>query len=464
MTIGRMDFQQQAAPPARTHDALAVALGNASLLGVGYLLAGRRKLAVFTGIVTVLLVVLLGTTFRTGWFELVVLLWWLALTAHGWLLAGGRAQRIKVRRERSIALGVALPVLVLVGLIRVDSAMIGSSVTEARGNGDCAQALTALNQVWFAHYVVDAPMTVEGDATVRACQWLKATKSKFTVALTGDVESMKAGFQGLAGLRGELPGHEKMADVVLDGFFGGLPSKEPCDTLSITDALRAEKLSGSEADRSAHAVARVEPAALIGCGDKLMTTQSWAAARTRYEQLLSQYPGTEFTARAQDGIKRATLAIELAHVRSLGKNYCSKPAAYSGAAPYGPGTNRSVVYGDNTYVYTSKFPAEWITTDIGDAVLVLCAGDKDYGAQVKTCAYRNQGTNARENISFHNIAIPLTAYELRTGKPVFQTTVEIGGTSCPFFVPGSEVNASSQSYVTPSDDQVREAFSYVVNE
>ncbi|GAA3993121.1 hypothetical protein GCM10022247_10500 [Allokutzneria multivorans] len=459
-----MEFQQQAAPPAPAHDPLAVALGNASLLGVGYVLAGRRKLAVFTGIVTVLLVVLLGVLFRSTWFEVVVLLWWLFLIAHGWRLAGGRAQRTSVRRERGIALGFAVPVLLIVGLLRVDSAMLWSTVSEARGSGDCARALAALDRMWFGHHVVDAPMTVKGEDTVHACQKLGATKNKFALALTGDVESMKVGFQDSAMVRRDLPGHEQMVDVVLDGFFGGLPTKEPCDTLSITDGLRAMKLSGSVADRSAHTVARVEPAALVGCGDQLMATQSWARARTRYEQLLSQYPGTEFTARAQDGIKRAAVAIELAYVSSLGQSYCSRPAAYSGAAPYGPGVNRSLVYGTSMHSYTSKFPAEWIAKNVSDAVLVLCAGAQDYGAHVKTCAYRNQTTNARENISFHTIAIPLTAYELRTGRQVFQTTVEIGGTSCPFFVPGRDINESLQSYVTPSDDQVRDAFSYVVNE
>jgi hypothetical protein len=41
-------------------DRLAVAIGNASLLGVGYLLLGRRAWAVVTGLVTLVFLVLLG--------------------------------------------------------------------------------------------------------------------------------------------------------------------------------------------------------------------------------------------------------------------------------------------------------------------------------------------------------------------------------------------------------------------
>jgi hypothetical protein len=45
--------------------------------------------------------------------------------------------------------------------------------------------------------------------------------------------------------------------------------------------------------------------------------QNWDPARARYQQLLDQYPGHELTARAQEGVRQATLALELANVRGL---------------------------------------------------------------------------------------------------------------------------------------------------
>ncbi|EHN75164.1 hypothetical protein SMCF_5375, partial [Streptomyces coelicoflavus ZG0656] len=70
----------------REPDPLAVAVGNASLFGAGYLLLGRRALFWAAGAVTASLLWLTYTTART-WCELLVALWWAALVAHGWWLA-----------------------------------------------------------------------------------------------------------------------------------------------------------------------------------------------------------------------------------------------------------------------------------------------------------------------------------------------------------------------------------------
>src|ERR1700749_3274262 len=89
---------------------LAVAVGNASLLGAGYLMLGRRWTAVATGGVTLGLVILLGTV-RSLWTEAALVVWWAAMIEHGFLLAGGRTHGSTVPRQRIVALGIALPVL-----------------------------------------------------------------------------------------------------------------------------------------------------------------------------------------------------------------------------------------------------------------------------------------------------------------------------------------------------------------
>jgi hypothetical protein len=461
------------APVTRSHDPLAVALANASLLSAGYLMLGRRKLAVVTGLVTVVLVVLLVSVARSVWFEVVVLGWWAALIAHGWFLGGGRNQPVAVRRQRLLALGVAVPVLLAVGLLRFDTARIERTVTEARHSGDCAQALTALDRVWLGHRVADAPLTARGERTVQACQRLQTAKDKLTTALNGDTDALKVGFDGLASVLAELPGHEKMVDVVLDGFLGGLPAKNPCHTVAVTDWLRQRQASNNALDRSADIVVRTAPAALVGCGDDLMAATDLEKARTRYQQLLDQYPGDELAAKAQEGITQATLAVELANVRSLLEGststqpeYCSKPAKYSGAAPYGKGrTNHALFYGVDEY--TSKLPANWRAADAAQAVLVICVDEKEYGTRVRTCPYESKSAiGGSTDVTFRKIAIPVKAYELRTGKLVVDTKVQIGGASCPkvlsYTTYITDFGPPSEVYVTDADADVRAGFGSLI--
>ncbi|ONI90040.1 hypothetical protein ALI22I_14135 [Saccharothrix sp. ALI-22-I] len=459
---------------ARSHDPLAVALANASLLGVGYLMLRRRALAVVTGLVTVVLVILLASVTRSVWFEIVVVLWWAALIVHGWFLAGGRTRRVAVRGQRLVALGVTVPVLLAVALLRFDAAGIEGTVTEARGSGDCGQASTALDRVWLGHRVVDAPLTARGEKTVQACQRLSVARFELTAGLTGDTDALSGGFDGLGSVLAELPGHEKMVDVVLDGFLSGLPVKDPCRTAEVTDWLRQRPATDNALDRSADVAARTAPAALVGCGDAHMAAEEWEQARTRYQQLLDQYPGQELTAKAQEGVRQATLAIELANVRGLLQGspttqpaYCANPAQYSGAAPYGPGTNRALLYGN--YHYASKLPAEWRASDAAEAVLVVCAGEAEMGTPVQTCPYENKiFPEFPQDVTFRKIAIPVKVFELRTGQPVADTKIEIGGASCPevlsytYYGP-TDLGPPGEVHVTASDDDVRAAFGSLIN-
>ncbi|WP_207944989.1 hypothetical protein [Actinomadura rubrisoli] len=448
---------------------MAVALANASFLGVGYLMLRRRKLAVATGLVTLVLVTLLASVAQSVWFEVVVLLWWAALIAHGWLLAGERVPQAAMRRQRLIALSVTVPVLLVVGLLRFDASRIEGSVTEARQKGDCPRVSKAQDEVWLGHRVVAAPPTAHGDQTVRACKRLRTADSSLTTGLTGDAAALKAGFDTLASVLAE-PGHKRMVEVTLNRFLGGLPGKNPCHTAAVTDWLRQRPASHNALDRSADVAARTAPAALVGCGDELMATEQQEGARTRYQQLLDQYPSDGLAAKARTGVREATLAIELANVRSLLEDsdgtqpeYCSSPAKYSGAAPYGKGTNRALFYGNDKY--TNKLPARWRTTDPAKAVLVVCADDREYGARVQTCLYTNKYVRSPKPVTFRKIAIPVKVYELRTGKRVVDTKVQIDGTSCPsvlHYTAYVDRTPPSKVYVTASDADVRAAFSSLI--
>ncbi|MBE1536641.1 hypothetical protein [Actinomadura algeriensis] len=456
------------APPPRTHDRLAVAVANASLFNVGYLMMGRRRLAAATGPVTLVLIIVLASAARSTWFEIVFLLWWLGLIGHAWHLARPHAAH---GGHRVVALCVTLPVLATVGVLRVDAVAIDGTAAQARRDGDCAEALDALREIWFGHRLAAAPLAARGDDTVRACRRLDRAADELTTALTGDTTALKAGFDGLAAVLAGPPGHERMVGATLDRFLKGLPTQDPCGTVKVTDWLRARKPSKNLLDRTTGVVDRTAPAALVKCGDTLMSADSWHSARSRYLQLVRQYPGNALIAEAEAGAEKATLAIELANVRELLKaadgsqpTYCSAPARYSGAKAYGDGTNRAIFYGDDDYA--SRLPDKWRTTDPTEAVLVVCMEEPEYGPVQQSCPYSYDG-GKRVTVKFHKIEIPLKAYELKTGEEVSDTKIRIGGGSCPSVIPyttfgGVDTGPPTKDYVDPSDSDVRGAFESLI--
>ncbi|GAA4012462.1 hypothetical protein GCM10022247_38830 [Allokutzneria multivorans] len=462
--------EPQAAPQVGP---LGAALGNASLFGAGYLALGKRRLALVTSLVTVVLVALLATVARVWWFDVVVLLWWAAMIWHGWFLAGGRSAK---RGRWAVLLAFTLPVVITVSLLRFDLHRIDVALADARAAGDCARAVDSVDQLWFGHRVLDLTTTYRGELTREACGLVGTAKDKLATALTGRTDSLKEGFDGLAQVLLQFRGHEKVVDVVLDGFLAGLPAKNPCHTAVVTDWLRERKPTGIALDRSSDVVGRTAPAALLACGDDLMKAKNWQQARQRYQQLIDQYPGHELIAKAREGVKQATLALELANVRDLLRGsagsqpaYCSRPAQYSGAAPYGKGTNRSLIYGNSEYA--DKLPGEWKAGDVADAVLVVCAGTTEFGAAMRTCPYESKlSPRFPVQVTFHKIAIPVKAYELRTGKLVTDTKIEIDGSTCPKVLTYSrprllaDIGPPSQVHVITTDDKVHAAFGSFINQ
>ncbi|WP_370947113.1 hypothetical protein AB5J62_06040 [Amycolatopsis sp. cg5] len=468
----RPDFL--AAPEPAPHDPLAVAIGNASLLGVGYLLLKRRGLAVFTWLVTLALVIMLATV-REVWVEITVLCWWLLSIAHGWFLAAKDGSR--VGWQRAIAVLVAVPVLVSVGLFRLGAATIEDTVTDARASGDCAPALAALDRLWLGHRVTNGPLTVRGERTVEACHRLSNAADSLSTGLAGDDSALQAGFSTLSSVLGDFPGHEKMVGKTLDNFLSGVPAKNPCEIATVTDWLRGHQSAYNELNRSAEVVARTAPAALVGCGDHYLALNSLELARARYQQYLDRYRGQNFTPKAEEGVRKVTLAIELSTVRGLlagaygtsELSYCRNPAKYSGAPSYAKGPNRVLMYGDTAY--TGSLPAEWRAPGPEDAALIVCVGKAEYGTPVRTCPYTSKSglRGFPTDVTFKKIVIPIRAYELRTGALVADARPEVGGTSCPQTIHytryglSADLGPPSEMYVTPSDADIKAAFAGVVS-
>jgi hypothetical protein len=451
--------------PPRPADPFAVALGNASLLGIGYVVLRRTWLAVLTFVVTAVLVVVLVESTPAVWLEVVVVLWWAALVVHGWFLARRRPRPVRPWAQRAIALAVTVPVLAAFGLLRFDAAGIEQDVTEARGAGDCRQATTATDRLWLGHRVVDAPLVARAEETVAACDRLRAADKALDIALTGNNVQLEAGLAMLAEVRAERPGHEKMVDAALARFLDRLSAGDPCDVRTTTDWLGRHKPRGALAP-AAEIVPRIAPQAIAGCADRFMAAHDWSPARILYQQLLDEYPDHELAPTARQNVRKATLEIELATVRpKLGPNataqpaYCTSPSPYSGAAPYRPGRpNRALLYGSPPN--TGKIPAGWLASDVTNAVVVICAGESEYGGAVDTCLYDSTTDPGVSGwVTFRKIAIPLRVFEVRTGRLVASFTVEIGGASCPTFLSWyGSVTPPSSEYVAASPADVQAAF------
>ncbi|MCT7356684.1 hypothetical protein N4P33_31740 [Streptomyces sp. 15-116A] len=451
-------------PPAPTaYDPVAVALGNASLPGVGYLLLGRRAWFWTAAVITVALA---WTTIAVAetWCEVLLLLWWAAVVTHGRLLARRRAAGPRWG-QRLLALALAAAVFPAAVLLRLDAHGIAEDVTEAREGGDCEAVTAAQEKVWWGHRLAAAPVATRGDTAVEACARVGRAEEELTAGLTGDLDAVEWGYQRLASVLKE-PGNEATVRAAMDRFLEALPTEDACETVAITDWLRERKAGRNVLDRSAATATRLAPAALLKCGDTLRGESAWPQARTHYEQLLKEYPGDNRAGQARKGIRQVVLAEELSQVEGLvratngmSSGYCADPARYSGAPARRKGGNPTLFLGDDTY--TGRLPAGWRTTDARKAALVVCAGEADFGSAVQTCPYRADDTGSITNVTFRKIKVPVRVFELRTGKLLSKRTVQIGGSSCPgaFFTYGG---VPSNKYVTPSGSDIRDAFSSVV--
>ncbi|WP_322770443.1 hypothetical protein [Frankia sp. Cr1] len=447
---------------ARPHDPLAVALANASLFGGGYLMLGRGQLAVVVTLITAELLIVLASVAQVLWFGIVVLLWWVAVIAHGWYLAGGRPRRGRMWPNRSgrqwtIALALVLPVLLAFGFLRFDIAQIEGDVASASRANDCRRVTAAMDRVTPAHRMVAVSPVADGENMVKACALLRTAAGHLDAGWAGDTAALDTGFRQLSTVLTELPGHEKMVQGALDRFLDGLPTKDPCDTAKITTWLAARPPGGKGLDRAAQVVLQLAPAALVDCGNRFLAAGGWENARAKYQQLLDQYPGHELAAKAREGIQQVNQKIEEANLRRLLESsasgqpaYCSAPVPYT-AAPSG-GPNRALIFGNKRYV--DNLPAEWRTDDVTTATRVLCVGNSELGAAVETCPYTSNRSIGVENVTFYRVALPVRVYELRTGRLVTDTRLEISGASCPSKFYGYD----TKNYVTPSDSQIQAAF------
>jgi hypothetical protein len=424
-------------PHRRVHDPLAVALGNASLLGLGYFLVRRRLFGILGLVGTAALVVLLYNRRQVG-YEYGLLGWWLLQIAHGWILARLQPVRAASVPKRLVALAVTVVVLAAVAFQRYDVQRIDEEAVAARDAGDCAGVRAAQDKYGPGHRLADGPRTVRVEADVAACDSIDVVADKLRAATAaGDVFAIGSAFNQLSTILRQ-PDQVHTVGKVVDRFVDSFPLGNPCRTMAVTDWLRTRKQAGTILDRPNALVPRIEPNALLGCADAQAARADWPNARSTYQLLVTRYPRAKQAIRARAGIQRADHAIlqakiraELARVRELVSSgeYCATPAKYSPAPRLRRGVNRAAFFGSE---YTRRLPSQWRGSTADNSALVVCAGEETTGSAVRTCRYTPFiGSGGATDVTFYKIAVPVRVYELRTGRLIRTSKVQISGSVCP---------------------------------
>ncbi|WP_405059721.1 hypothetical protein OG474_44305 [Kribbella sp. NBC_01505] len=410
-------------------DRLAVAIGNASLLGIGYLLLRRWRLAIASMMMTAALVALLLVE-KALWPQIVMAVWWVAVVVHGWMLAGKPGPR-PVAEQRVIALCVTVPVLLAGVFFRVEAAGIQSDVAEAREAGDCAGVTAAQQKARYGDRVADGPGIERLGVDVEACAELRQIASRLQTTWSGDTDTLAKEFEKLRLVLAK-PGQEKTVEKVLDEYLGTVTKGGPCPTAKLATWLRNRPEGHNVLDKSRSVGDGLVPDAQFACAQTEIKAAQWRPASNRLQELIGQYPKAAISPKARVALAAVTLKVQLLDLRALIENgeYCTNPAGYSGAPRYGPGVNRALFLGEPEG-FTSQLPTKWKTASPIDASVVICTEALEDGPAIRTCPYVREGYDFNFYRTFRKVVVPVKIYSMRSGQLVKSAKVVIDGPACP---------------------------------
>jgi len=442
-------------------DRIAAAVGNASLLGVGYLLLRRWRLAITAQLITVALVLILVAE-KALWCEIALVVWWVAVVVHGWAL-GGRPGTRRVAEQRVIALCVTVPVLLAGGFFRYEAAGIQREVAEARAAGDCAGVTAAEQKARYGDRIADAAGIERLGGDVEVCAQLREIAARLRTTWTGDTNTLAEEFEKLNKVLAK-PGQDKTVEKVLDEYLGTVTKGGPCPTAKLATWLRNRTRTHSVLDKANSTGDRLVPDAQFACAQSEAKAGQWRAASYRYQELIGQYPSAAITPKARAALAVVALKVQLLDLRNLiaAGQYCDSPAAYGGAPAYRRGVNRALFLGE-TNDYLDQLPRQWKTDVPTNASVVICTEAVEDGPAIRTCPYTREGQSYTFYRTFRKVVVPVKIYALRTGRLVRDGKVTINGEACPMIYTDTSgllppIGGTISTPVEPSDANVRAAF------
>ncbi len=493
-------FEPQPKPPfvPRPVDPIAAIAGNATALGLGYMLMRRRRLAATAIIGTALILSALAAAPDNLPWRLLFGLWWFMMCLHARHLTRGTRPGTGRRRDRLLALGAAgLALLVALGL-RTDAWLIVRGAENAHAAGDCVAAVDTLERFNAGHRIAFGAKVAEVEEQREACNLLLEARAEggeagaaimaaymneaaawdgagleraamlFDAALEGgDLDTtLKLGFGQLNDTLATDPDQTGGVRETVEQLMTGLDTDAlPCDALAIDDWIQGQTWEVPELTEPVAAAAASVPLHLLGCARDRSTAGDLSGAQWAYQRFIAEYPDHADFQAATDELYEVDSRIEFENVQALltAEEYCQAPAPWRGAPAFeGRGAHPMWMIGLDPNGY--DFPAEWTADSVRATELIVCVDGPERGEFLESCYYEG-GISAfgdYTEVSFYATRIKVKVFELRTGEQVDSYTKEFKGDPCPKtleyeyyyadYGPPSEVEAEV------SDSQVRSAF------
>ncbi|MEU6246727.1 hypothetical protein [Glycomyces sp. NPDC047010] len=447
-------------PPRSAADPVAAVAGNATMLGIGYMLMRRPVLAAAALCGTGFLVWSAAVQVENPLWRFMLPAWGLAAILHAWWLTRRTVPSPlvdpsgAVRRLRYFAVTAAALVLLSLGWFRIDAWWTVHDAEAAQAAGDCADAVAALDTLDAVHRVAFGPVTVRADEEREACEILLAALEEapseaaaglaeylehpgalwdgagperaarlLEAAAAGgalDLTDVGNAFAQLETVLDETPGQAGAVRGVVEAFMADLADMPPCHGYAADHWLAEQDWDATELTEPVAAAAADAPVRTLRCGQEWADGGDLEEAAVLYREFLAEYPGHELAAEAADGVLDTG-------------SYCADPVAYTGAPAYsGRGPHPMRLQG--TTSEDRGFPAGWLGADAAGTELVVCV-TAEVGDFQDSCRYqRSDGSLLWATFYAHRFNI--TAYELRTGEAVADYSRQIGE-PCPDTMDGT---------------------------
>lgn len=459
---------------ANRADPVVVLVGNATLLGIGYLVDRRWRAAVIAVLGAAVLVLVLAAEPGMRVWPFALGAWWIGILLHSvWICrdrlgdAIGPDRSDNVWTARIAITGLAAAMAGALFMVRADAGGILDEASQAHHGGDCAEATDVLGRINTAHRI--AANADAGDAIdqLDACALLLSAEQyddpeAAIDALTEYVDHPGAMWDG-AGLRlaeqqmaaavtgahfesdaeaaiiqleRTLEAHPSLsdeADQVVEGFIAAFGELEPCKGLAVFDWIAARESDDDVVVALSGAAAAQVPAQLVECARADAEAARYASAIALFQRFTQDYPDHELSRAVATELAAAQNALALENERAAMEEllttggYCEDPVPYSQAAPRSGDRSVSVwPLGDPEIV--SVFPPGLAASALEQTAEVACITGPERGRLLETCEYL--GVFAGD-VRFYAVEVRVRIYELRTAEVVEDYTVEFDDGTCP---------------------------------
>ncbi|WP_158630258.1 hypothetical protein [Glycomyces terrestris] len=467
------------APLRPAADPVAAIAGNATMLGLGYMLLRRPILSALALTGTGFLAWSAAVQTENPLWRFLLPAWGLAMILHAWWLTRrARPERLADiadadpgPRTRAFAVAAAALVLLTVTWFRFDAWWIAAGAQAAHAEGDCAAATAGIDRLDAVHRVAFGPAVLRAAEERDACALLLAALDQppaegadtmedylthpgalwdgagperagllFQAALEGDVPELTAVEEGFTQLTSTLDDHPGQADAVraaVEAFTADLAETGPCSGYMVDDWIAAQTWDAPEITEPLAAAADQVPLRLFDCAQERTQSGDEAGAGILYREFLTDHPGHELAAQAADGVLDSG-------------TYCDSPVAYAGAPAYTDGAVNPMRLAGAWGPEGRDFPESWLGDTAAGTALVVCV-DAEVGEFQDSCMYRAPSGSTFWGV-FYAHRFTVKAYELRTGRLVADYAREIGD-PCPDRLDGTYTSV----YIYSSDSMLQMA-------